>query len=51
MEWIDLKVKKPKKFQDIMVITSVGRMKGFYLKTNIVQTARGLFIFTKWKPI
>jgi hypothetical protein len=50
MDWIDIQIEKPKLFQDIVVLTSVGRIEGFYLKKNIVQTKRGLFNFTKWKP-
>jgi len=50
IEWINIEVKKPKSFQDIVVVTSVGRMEGFYLKSNIVRTKQGLFNFTKWKP-
>jgi len=50
MDFICIKLEKPKLFQDIIVITSVGKMEGFYLKHDIVQTERGLFNFTKWKP-
>lgn len=49
IEWINIEVEKPKLFQDIVVVTSVGRMDGFYLKNNIVRTKQGLFHFTKWK--
>ena len=51
MDWIDIEIQTPKLFQDIEVITSVGRMKGFYLKSNILQTERGLFNFTKWRAL
>jgi uncharacterized Rmd1/YagE family protein len=50
MDFIDIKLEKPKLFQDIIVITSVGKMEGFYLKHDIVQSERGLYNFTKWKP-
>ncbi len=49
MDFVDIKLEKPKYLQDIIVITSVGKTEGFYLKNNIVQTKRGLLSFTKWK--
>ena len=50
MDFIDINIEQPKKFQDIIILTSVGKMKGFYLKKDIAQTKEGLYNFTKWKP-
>ena len=49
MDFIDIKIEKHTIYQDIIVITNIGKMEGFYLKHDIVQTKRGLFNFTKWK--
>ncbi len=50
MEFKDIKVEKPNQGDEIIGITTVGRMNGTYLKNDIFVTNKGsLFNFTKWK--
>ena len=48
INWINLEDKQPDLYQNIIGLTTVGKIKGFYLKNNTFQTRTGLFTFTKW---
>lgn len=47
--WKNIDEENPERFGNIVGVTSVGSMKGFYLKDDIMQTKNGMFNFTKWK--
>jgi len=48
MVWVNNEDKYPDELQKIIGLTSVGPIKGVYLKYDLMQTKDGLFKFTKW---
>ena len=50
LNWNNIEEVKPKPFADIVVVTSVGKMKGSYMSGDKIRSRTGIFSFTKWLP-